>query len=417
MPKRWECSESLKMEKENLRHRSSGKKKVKKRGSVVRKSPALKRKKLKKSEAYVLHKPDFILFFCVVLLLILGALMVYSATWPESLKEYGNANTMALNQLKAMAIGFLVMLLAYIIPIGFYGQPFVSFLIFAFAIALNLLTKTSLGVEHNGAKRWLIILGQEFMPSDIMKIAGIIAISAFIAFYKDKLKPIFGNLGMILILAIAVVVVYIQKDLGTSAVLAAVLAVLAFLGGLSLIMVVIGGSGAAFLATKALSSESFRMARLSAFKDPFQDKLGTGLQAVQSLYALGSGGIFGKGVGRSVQKYFYLPFSFNDFIFSIMGEELGFIGASFYLLVLLIFVFRGLWIAKNVRAKFQKSIAIGIVMTVAIQSIVHILVALSALPTKGISLPFISQGGTSLVLFMGMAGILFQISRMTEFKQ
>lgn len=384
----------------------------------VNKRPNKKIKRNNVETLHINHSPDFLLIICVLSFVLLGLIMVYSASWPESLKETNSHSTFFISQFRAMLIGLILMVLTYIIPVRFYKKLWP--LIFISAIILNILPLTPFGIQKYGARRWLSIAGFVFMPSDIMKIAGVIAISGFMVQFKDIIKTWKGALAIFIIIGAAIFFVLKQKDLGTSAVILAVMGALAFLGGINFPAFATVGLAGIFGGYKFLIASDkylYRQNRIDIFLDPFQDSLGTGMQAVRSLYALGSGGLSGQSLGRSVQKYFYLPFSFNDFIFSVMGEELGFIGTFLYLVVLAIFVFKGMWTAVNVRDKFSKYLAMGIVLTIAIQSIVHVLVALSALPTKGIGLPFISQGGTSLVLFMGMAGILFQISKHTDLRK
>ena len=160
--------------------------------------------------------------------------------------------------------------------------------------------------------------------------------------------------------------------------------------------------------------EEFRKARMLSFRDPFAYKSGFGWQAVQSLYALGSGGLFGLGLGKSRQKFFYIPEPYNDFIFSIIGEELGFLGCLTVIMLFLLLIWRGIRIALNIDDLFGCLLASGIVALIAIQSLIHIAVVTSSIPPTGIPLPFVSYGGTSLVIYMGAVGILLNISRHTD---
>ncbi len=169
-------------------------------------------------------------------------------------------------------------------------------------------------------------------------------------------------------------------------------------------------AGIGYLALKG-EDNAYRMARIVAFRDPFAYKQTIGWQAVQSLYAIGSGGIFGLGLGKSRQKFFYIPESYNDFIFSIVGEELGLLGIILIIFLYLAFIWRGIKIALNIEDTFGALLATGITSLVTIQSLIHIGVVTSSIPTTGITLPFISYGGTSVTVYMGMIGILLNISR------
>ena len=189
--------------------------------------------------------------------------------------------------------------------------------------------------------------------------------------------------------------------------------IMLFVAGVNLFHLTLLTGLAGGLATLALQGEdnAYRMLRFTIYKDPFADKLGAGYQAVQSLYALGSGGLFGLGLGKSRQKFFYMPEAYNDFIFSIIGEELGFIGSFSVMLLFIILIFRGMKIAFNVEDRFACYLATGITALITIQAFIHIAVVTSSIPTTGITLPFVSYGGTSLIIYMFAIGILLNISR------
>ncbi|NLM06344.1 MAG: putative lipid II flippase FtsW [Tissierellia bacterium] len=365
-----------------------------------------------KSKQKKKRKIDFILLFTVFVLIALGLIMVYSASWPESLLKNGETDVFFKNQLKAMVIGLVFMWFGAIIDYRVWRRLRIP--IFVLGVILNLLIFSPFGQEHMGAYRWVRLGGFEFMPSDALKLASIVAVSGFLANNKNEIGSFKRTAQLVAIIMIVVGLIILQSDLGTSAVIVATLGVVAFIGGLRLPYAFLGVIGGAAFIFLAIYFEPYRFKRFMVFRNPFEDRLGTGMQAVQSLYALGSGGVTGLGLGKSVQKYFYLSLCYNDFIFSILGEELGLIGSLAYITLLLIFVFRGFSIANNVKDPFGKYLATGITFLIFSQSLLHVLVALSALPTKGITLPFISYGGTSLVVFMAMSGILLNISKHRE---
>ena len=207
--------------------------------------------------------------------------------------------------------------------------------------------------------------------------------------------------------------IYIQKDLGTTVTLAGTMMAMFFVSGMKIshLVAMIGGAGAlGYLAVMGPDNE-YRLRRITSFRDPFADKLGGGWQAVQSLYALGSGGLFGLGLGKSRQKFFYIPEPYNDFIFAIIGEELGFLGTLTVVLLFLLLIWRGIRIALSAKDSFGCYLAVGITALVTIQTLIHIAVVTSSIPTTGITLPFISYGGTSLMIYMSAIGILLNISR------
>ena len=291
-----------------------------------------------------------------------------------------------------------------------------AFPIFILAIIIGLLIFSPLGVVEKGARRWLEIFGFRFMPSDLIKLGSIIFFAAFLSNKKDRISTLlYGTIPGLFIIGISCGLIYLQKDLGTTIVLAVTLMAMFFVAGLKLSHMFTLGAGAASLLYFAITSDSegnkYRMERWTAFLDPFADKLDTGWQAVQSLYAIGSGGLFGLGLGKSRQKFFYIPESYNDFIFSIIGEELGFLGAFVVIFLFLIVIWRGIVIALKIEDTFGCFLTTGITALIATQSLIHIAVTTSSIPTTGITLPFVSYGGTSLVIYMAAIGILLNISR------
>lgn len=222
-----------------------------------------------------------------------------------------------------------------------------------------------------------------------------------------------GTIPALIIIGISCGFIYIQKDLGTTITLGATLMGMFFVAGMKISHLFLIGGGAAGLGYLAIMGpeNKYRLQRLIAFRDPFADKLGSGWQAVQSLYALGSGGLFGLGLGKSRQKFFYIPESYNDFIFSIIGEEFGFLGTLAVILIFLLLIWRGISIALNIEDDFGCYLASGITALITVQSLIHIAVVTSSIPTTGITLPLVSYGGTSLMIYMSAIGILLNVSR------
>jgi cell division protein FtsW len=232
---------------------------------------------------------------------------------------------------------------------------------------------------------------------------------------KEDIKSLKkGLIPSLIIIGLSCGTIFAQNDLGTSFTLGITLVSMLFIAGMKFehlaIILGIGVAGG----YKAIAGEEFRKARMLSFRDPFAYKSGFGWQAVQSLYALGSGGLFGLGLGKSRQKFFYIPEPYNDFIFSIIGEELGFLGCLTVIMLFLLLIWRGIRIALNIDDLFGCLLASGIVALIAIQSLIHIAVVTSSIPPTGIPLPFVSYGGTSLVIYMGAVGILLNISRHTD---
>lgn len=355
---------------------------------------------------------DFTLFLAIMCLVFIGIIMVFSASWPEAMQKFDNGYHFLRKQLIFACLGFFVIIILMNIDYRYYKK--FALPIFIMAIILGLLIFSPLGRAEKGARRWIEIVGFRFMPSDLIKLGSIIFFAAYLSNKKDRIPTLlYGTIPALMIIGISCGLIYFQKDLGTTVTLAGTMMAMFFIAGMRLSHLFALGAGACGFLYLAITSEGneYRLERVTAFLDPFADKLDTGWQAVQSLYAIGSGGLFGLGLGKSRQKFFYIPESYNDFIFSIIGEELGFLGALLVMLLLLIVIWRGIVIALKVEDRFGCFLATGITALIAIQSLIHIAVVTSSIPTTGITLPFVSYGGTSLVMNMASIGILLNISR------
>lgn len=358
---------------------------------------------------------DFTLFLTAMLLVLIGIIMVFSASWPEAMVEFDNGYYFLRKQLTAAILGLFVML--FFMNFNYKYLKKLSPLIYIVAIILGLLIFSPLGKSALGARRWLQILGFRFMPSDVIKLGSIIFFANFLANKKGNIKSLVnGTIPALMYIGLSCGLIYIQKDLGTTITLAGTMMGMFFIAGMKWTHLATLIGAAASLLYFAITDKDnlYRMDRWMAYKDPFAYKLDEGWQAVQSLYALGSGGMFGLGLGKSRQKFFYIPESYNDFIFSIIGEELGFLGTLTILFLLMLLIWRGIVIAIRIEDMFGSFLATGITALLAIQSIIHIAVVTSSIPTTGITLPLVSFGGTSLIVYMAAIGILLNISRHTR---
>jgi len=356
---------------------------------------------------------DFTLMIAVILLVFIGIIMVFSSSWPDGLYKMDDGYYFLKKQLISSIIGLFAML--FFMNFSYFRLDKLSRLIFIVCIGMAFLIFTPLGIELNGAKRWINLGFTTFMPSDAVKLGSIIFLSSYLAKRKEKIKSIkHGLLPSLLIIGLSCGLILMQKDLSTSATLGLTLFIILFIAGAKIFhLTLIGALGLAG-GTAAIMSEEYRMKRFTSFLDPFAVKSGDGWQAVQSLYALGSGGLFGLGLGKSRQKFFYIPEPYNDFIFSIIGEELGFLGCVTVMLLFLVIIWRGIRIALSAKDLFGCLLASGIIALITIQAMIHIAVVTSSIPPTGIPLPFISYGGTSLMIYMAAAGILLNISRHTD---
>lgn len=355
---------------------------------------------------------DFSLLMGTLLLVFIGIIMVFSSSWPEAMQDFGDGYHFLKKQIISATVGLFGMLICMNIDYKFWKRY--AFWVYLLALILGALIFSPLGISLKGARRWINLGFTTFMPSDAIKIGSIIYFANFLSNKKEDIRTFRqGIIPGLVIIGISCGFIYIQKDLGTTITLAGTLMGMFFIAGMKishLILMGLGGFGLGVLAV--ISPENrYRLRRLTAFRDPFADKLGDGWQAVQSLYALGSGGLFGLGLGKSRQKFSYIPESYNDFIFSIIGEELGFLGTLSVMLILMLVIWRGIRIALSIDDSFGCFLASGITALVTLQSLIHIAVVTSSIPTTGITLPFVSYGGTSLMIYMSAIGILLNISR------
>ena len=345
--------------------------------------------------------------------------MVLSASAPSALSETGKSYTYFVRQFIFAIIGIGIMLFISKIDYRFYKKYY--WLVYAVSVLVLLLVLIpGLGREVNGATRWIGIPGLgQFQPSEITKIGLIIFYAGYLSDHKSELKDFWrGFVKPLAFLLPPIAILYlVQNHLSVCLVIAAITAVMMLMAGCRLLHFIaaglVGVAGIVITLIKGQTSESssFRWDRIVTFFDPWSDATGTGYQMVQSLYAIGSGGLFGVGLGNSTQKYLYIPEPQNDFIFAIVAEELGFVGCVAIIALFGIFVWRGIVIAMKAPDMFGSLLAVGITTLVAVQTIINIAVVTASIPTTGMALPFFSYGGTALVILLASVGILLNVSR------
>ena len=375
-------------------------------------------KKTKKVSNFANNQFDFILFITVLLLLSLGIIMVLSASAPSALSTTGNSYTYVKKQLLFAIAGLFVMFFLSKVDYRFY-KKYYWYIYFASWIILLLVVVPGLGYAVKGATRWIKIGGFQFQPSELTKIGMIIFFAGYLSDHKNELQEFKrGFLKPLAFLIPPIGILYvIQNHFSVSLVIGVVVLVIMFMAGCRLkyflIVGIVGISAILGLlgVMQMKGSESFRLDRISTYFDPWADAQGTGYQIVQSLYAIGSGGMFGLGLGNSKQKYLYIPEPHNDFIFSILAEELGFFGCILVIALFAIFIWRGILVSMRAKDMFGSLVAIGITTLIAIQAVINIAVVTGTVPTTGMSLPFFSYGGTALLLLLANVGILLNISR------
>ena len=358
------------------------------------------------------NRIDWLMFGITAALAVFGTMMVYSASAMFSLQESGNTSQYSYfyKQLGFTVGGLILMGIVSQVDYRLYRNPWVVYPIMAATVVLLLAVFAFPAV--NGAQRWIRISGFSFQPSELAKIA----LPIFLAYYLTKNEDTVGDLRKtvfpcILGLALLGGLVLYEKDLGTTVVLCAIFSAVYFAAGAKLVH--IGAVAAVFVFTGALAIflAPWRVARVMAFLDPYAYASDEGYQVVQSLFAIGSGGVFGEGFAKGHQKLFYLPYPYSDFIFSVVGEELGLIGTLAVVSAFGLLLWRGARAAVLAPDRFGNLLAIGIISGIIVQALFNISVVISILPAKGIPLPFISYGGSSVMVSLLGVGILLNISK------
>lgn len=344
-----------------------------------------------------------------LLLLTIGVVMVLSASFARAYYNSDSGTYYFSRQLLFAVAGTAAMYAASRFPIGFYRQ--FSYMVMLAALGFLLLVLVA-GKSVNGARRWFEIGGVTFQPSEIAKIGVILVEANMICRYKGKMKTFrYGVLPFGILAAIVVGLLVLEPHLSASVIIIAITAIMMFVGGTRLRWFALGAAAVGVAGFVAISVLDYSGDRITAWLDPFADTSDTGYQIVQSLYAIGSGGLSGLGLGQSRQKYLYLPEEHNDFIFAVVCEELGFIGAALILLLFALLIVRGYWLALHCRDRYSFFVCVGIVSHLAIQVILNVAVVTNLLPCTGVSLPFFSYGGTALLIQLAEMGIVLSISR------
>ncbi len=340
--------------------------------------------------------------------------MIFSSSGIYALEGLGSSSYFLQRHLMYLAVGFVAMFFVMMIDYRVLARYSKPILLFAIGL-LTLVLIPRIGKEVYGARRWLNVFGIGFQPSEFAKLAILIYVSDFLARKGKDVKNFFvGFIPMICVLGVICFLILKQPDLGTTVLISFIVFVLLFVAGTRLSYLVLIGTLSLPIVYFLIILVPYRLRRIQAFLDPWSDRYGSGFQLVQSQIALGSGGLFGVGLGKSIQKLFYLPAAHTDFIFSIIGEELGLVGTIAVVVLFVLFIWQGARIAKRTEDPFGYFLAIGIVAMIGFQAIVNIGVSIGAFPTKGLPLPFISYGGSALIVQLICVGILLNISRVQD---
>ena len=354
---------------------------------------------------------DYPFAFLVMLLLTVGLTMLYSASYAQSEYDTGyQISTKYLQKQGACAlIGLAAMFFFSRIPARAWYR--LAWPLYGVSIVL-LLSVLVIGQEVNGAKRWINLAGIQFQPSEVAKFTMIVLFARLTRLFGQDAKRFrYGVLGFGGALMGILIPLALEKHLSAIMLMGMVAVVMMFVAGTSPKWLLAGAAAAAVFVVVYISFMGYAGDRVTAWLHPEQDPGDTGYQILQSLYAIGSGGLFGLGFGKSRQKYLYLPFQYNDYIFAICCEELGLIGALAIIVLFSVTILRGYWIALHARDRFSTVLAAGLVTLIAVQTILNLCVVTNLLPSTGIALPFFSYGGTALAVNLGEMGIVLQISR------
>lgn len=356
------------------------------------------------------QSPDSALIIVTFILLGLGLIMVFSSSYHQGMNRHNDS----LYFLKRQGIFAVVGLVAMYICSNFNFWQWKRFIMLFFILNFALLGMVlipGVGVDIQGAQRWINLGFMRFQPSDFTKFALIVFAANYLTKKERLVNFMFGVLPLLGVVGLSLGFIMLQPDLGTVIAIAGTMGVMLFAAGAKMIYLI----GLASLSIPGvwvlIKAAPYRMQRLITFLDPWQDPTGSGWQVIQSLYGVAGGGLLGVGLGNSRQTMGFLPEPQNDFIFAVICEELGFLGASFVLFLFAILVWRGFDIAMKINDTFGSFLAMGLTSMIAVQVIINVGVVTSSMPTTGITLPLISYGGTSLVIILASIGIILNISR------
>lgn len=347
-----------------------------------------------------------------LLLLTIGVVMVLSASYARAYYSEATGHNAAyyfMRQLGFALAGVSAMYALSLFPMRFYRR--MSFIVLAGAVGLLALVPF-IGVSQGDAKRWISLGFTTFQPSEIAKIGVILYFAALICKFKGRMRTVrYGILPFAGVLLVVVALLVMEPHFSAAIIIIAIGAVMLFLGGVRLYWFVGALVAAGAALGVVMTFFPYASSRISTWLDPFANTSGNGYQIVQSLYAIGSGGLFGLGLGQGRQKYLYLPEEHNDFIFPVVCEELGFVGAIAILILFAMLVVRGYWLALHMRDRYSFLVTAGITTLLAIQVFLNVAVVTNLVPCTGISLPFFSYGGTALLIQLAEMGIVLSASR------
>jgi cell division protein FtsW len=351
------------------------------------------------------------LLVAVAALLAVGVTMVLSTSYLYSQERFTDGTYFFRKQLLAIGAGLTALVICSVLPATIYRRltyPLLGLTL----LVLILVLIPGVGVARGGARRWLALPGFAFQPAEMAKLAIVLYLAHSIAKKGDRIKTFaLGVLPHLLVGGVFAAALVLEPDFGTGLILVALLYLMLFVGGARVSHLMATALLALPLVVYAMLTAEYRLRRLLTFVDPWRDASSSGFQVVQSLIAFGSGQLWGRGLGESRQKLFYLPEAHTDFVFSVVGEELGLLGAWAILFLFGVIIFRGLRLTSRIEEPFEQYLAFGLTVVLGLQGLIHMGVVMGLMPTKGLVLPFISYGGSAMVVNLMEAGILLGLSR------
>jgi cell division protein FtsW len=351
------------------------------------------------------------MLLAVVGLLAVGVTMVLSTSYLYSQERYGDGTYFFRKQMIAMGAGAVALIACTMIPSALYRRFAYPLLALSFII-LVLVLVPGVGVNRGGARRWIMFPGFAFQPSELAKLALVFYLAHSMAKKEQMIRSFsVGVLPHLMVFGLFAGMLLLEPDFGTALMLSMLLYFMLFIGGARVHHLVGTGLMALPVLIYVLTKADYRIRRLMSFLDPWSDAAGSGFHVIQSLIAFGSGQIWGRGLGESRQKLFYLPEAHTDFVFSVIGEELGLLGALAVLALFGVIITRGLQLTAKIEEPFDQYLAFGLTVLLGLQALIHMGVVMGLMPTKGLVLPFISYGGSAMVINLMEAGILLGLSR------
>ena len=351
------------------------------------------------------------LFLITAILLAIGTVMIYSSSSVFAYELYGSSAYFLKRHLLFMLVGLIAAVALMSFDYGKLKNFTKPFLLFSILLLIAVFIP-GIGRAAGGARRWISLGPISFQPSEIAKMALVFYAADVLARKQSEIKDfLYGLLPLMMALGACMVLILLEPDLGTAIALACLIIIMAFIAGVDIKQLLFMTIPGLIAIIGLIAMKPYRIKRIMAFWNPWNDPRGSGFQIIQSMIAMGTGGLFGVGLAHSKQKLFYLPEAHTDFIFSIIGEELGLVGTLGTVLLFAIFIWLGFRIAYSARDLFGQFLAFGLVTMLALQVIINIAAVTGSIPTKGMPLPFISSGGTSLVYSLASVGLLLNIAK------